>query len=207
MLGKTKKDGWKVREATSHTQNSYYFWLRECLLGIVFLIGSADPSQGGMMTPLAQDFSIAARVAQVGRYYIHDPGIARMPSGAFLVAAPCLERATEEWHGVRSWATLLSRSSDGGKTWISLPTLPYSDATPFVYKGTTYMFVQSCKWKDIALIKSTDEGETWSQPATFFQGTYWNCHTGMVIDHGHLFWAFNSGNYQGGIVVISGDLS
>ncbi len=158
------------------------------------------------MTPLVQDYWIATRVPETGRYYIHDPGIVRLPSGGLLVAAPCLERATDDWHGVRSWQTFLSRSLDGGKTWTPLPTLPYSDATPFVHEGVTYMFVQPAKWENVSLVKSLDEGETWSQPVLLFQGSYWNCHTGMVIHQNRLYWALNSGGYQGGTVVIAGDL-
>ena len=34
------------------------------------------------------------------------------------------------------------RSSDGGATWIDLPTLPYEEGRPFVVDGRLLMFVQ-----------------------------------------------------------------
>lgn len=38
---------------------------------------------------LAQDYTIAAQVPDHRKYFIHDPGMTRLPSGHFLVAAPC----------------------------------------------------------------------------------------------------------------------
>ena len=43
--------------------------------------------------PLAQDYSVAARIparkVHDGHHFIHDPGMARLPSGGVFVAAPC----------------------------------------------------------------------------------------------------------------------
>lgn len=157
--------------------------------------------------PLAEEYSIAASVPVRGNHYMHDPGMVRLPSGHILVAAPCLERSIDDRHGVKSWRLFLSRSSDGGRTWVHLPTLPYSDATPFVYGGRLYMFIQPEKWKDVSLVSSDDEGKTWTAPVTLFSGAYWNCDTGMVIANGRLYWALNTRSYEGGVVVIAGDLS
>jgi hypothetical protein len=156
--------------------------------------------------PLAQDYTVAARVPADGRfYYMHDPGMSRLPSGAILVAAPCLERPERTSFDVVGWQTFVSRSSDGGKTFSTVATLPYSDATPFVLGGRLHMFVQKKKWEDVLLTTSDDEGATWREPVALFRGSYWNCHTAMVEENGRLYWALQTRDYRGGVVVIAGD--
>jgi hypothetical protein len=63
---------------------------------------------------------------------------------------------------------------------------------------------------DIAIIQSKDEGETWTEPVTLFEGLYWTLHTGMVIKDGTIYWPFNVTSWSGpdaGVVVAAGDLS
>jgi hypothetical protein len=176
--------------------------------------GSAVPAaaDGGTVPvvdrakPLAQDYTIAARVPADGRvHYMHDPGMARLPSGAILVAAPCLERPDAASFDVVAWQTFIARSTDGGLTFSTVATLPYSDGTPFVSGGRLYMFVQRTKWEDVLLTTSDDEGGTWSEPVTLFRGSYWNCSTAMVEENGRLYWALQTRGYRGGVVVIAGD--
>ena len=40
------------------------------------------------VTPLAQDFVVAARVPDPERYFFHDPNLARLDDGTLIVAAP-----------------------------------------------------------------------------------------------------------------------
>ncbi len=127
-----------------------------------------------------------------------------LPSGDILVAAPCWN---EDSSAVR---TFVAKSTDGGKTFSTIATLPYSDATPFVQNGVLYMFVQPKQWQDFSIIKSVDEGLTWSSPSLIFQGVYWNCHTGMVAQNGRLYWAMQTVVADWGqcsLAVVSGDLS
>jgi hypothetical protein len=100
-----------------------------------------------MVEPLAQEYTIAVR--QITKdHYMHDPGMARLPDGTIFVAAPCNEwqhkrvlRNTRSKRHIVGRRLLLSRSSDGGKTWESLTPMPYGDATPFVHDDTLYMRV------------------------------------------------------------------
>ena len=43
------------------------------------------------VSPLAQDFVIAAQVPDPVRYFFHDPDLARLDDGTLLLAAP-------QWH-------------------------------------------------------------------------------------------------------------
>lgn len=144
---------------------------------------------------------------------MHDPGMALLPSGAIVVAAPCLQggtvpNETYDWSG----RVFIARSNDRGRTFQPMTTLDgFSDATPFVHDGKLYMFVQKQKWHDVSICKSDDDGATWSPPTTLFSGFYWNCHTAMAFERGRLFWALQKGqsateNYgTAGLVVIAGD--
>lgn len=44
---------------------------------------------------------------------------------------------------------------------------------------------------DWLIMRSDDEGRTWTDPVTLFKGKYWNCQTNMVQRNGHLYWAMN----------------
>jgi len=72
------------------------------------------------VTPLAQDFTIAARAPDPKRYFFHDPNLARLDDGTLIVAAPLWGRkGADVGRSLR-----MIRSSDGGNTWTELPTLP-----------------------------------------------------------------------------------
>jgi hypothetical protein len=180
---------------------------------------------GPCAAPLAQGYSVAARIPSDGNYYyMHDPGMTMLPSGRLLVAAPCWTRPGLG-QDANKFQTFVVRSDDGGKTWTSLPTLPYSDAAPFVFRGKTYMFVQATQFDGLTLVRSDDEGQTWSAPLALTSCrptvaglqplgvgadatcSFWNVCTPMVEDGGQLLWPLNSRGFTGGAVVIAADTS
>ena len=106
------------------------------------------------VSPLAQDFVIAAQVPDPVRYFFHDPDLTRLDDGTLLLAAP-------QWHRPgwdHSRRLRLLRSDDGGLTWVELPGLPYEEATPFVLDGQLLMFVQEKCHKDFLVVSSDDRG-------------------------------------------------
>ena len=48
------------------------------------------------VTPLAQNFAVAARVPDPKRYFFHDPNLARLDDGTLIVAAPLWSRRDME---------------------------------------------------------------------------------------------------------------
>ncbi len=149
--------------------------------------------------PLAQNYTIAAQVPDHVKYFIHDPGMARLPSGQFLVAAPCWQRRVGPDH------LMMSRSVDGGRSWQSLPDLPLAEGTPFIVEDKLYMFTQPRQHQDVYFMRSDDEGETWSDPAMVLEGAFWNCQTNMVIRDGQLYWVLDQKHRA--TVAIAADLS
>ena len=166
---------------------------------------------------LAQEFTVAAKVPTPD-HYMHDPGMTRLGKDRIFVAAPLMgwrdkgvARRTRSLRSIVSRELLLSRSRDGGKSWTSLRPLPYGNATPFVHDGMLYMIVPTATFgtrhdggNKVLLLRSDDEGDSWSDPVTLFEGNYWNCHTGMATAGGRLYWALTEG---GRLVAIAADLS
>ena len=63
------------------------------------------------VTPLAQDFVIAARAPDPKLYFFHDPNLARLDDGTLIVAAPQWgRRGTDVGRSLR-----IVRGSDGGQ--------------------------------------------------------------------------------------------
>ena len=154
---------------------------------------------GAFARPLAQDYTIAAQVPKAERFFIHDPGMTRLPSGRFLAVSPCWERGGGPSH------LIMSRSDDGGRAWERLPDLPHAEGTPFVVNGTLYMFTQPRNHDGVYFTRSDDEGQTWTAPVRVIDGPYWNCQTGMAVRDGHLYWALDAAHQE--IVAVAADLS
>ncbi len=153
------------------------------------------------VTPLAQDFAVAARVPDPKCYFFHDPNLARLDDGALIVAAPLWGlKGADAGRSLR-----IVRSSDGGATWTDLPTLPYEEGRPFVVDGRLLMFVQERTHHDFQIVTSDDRGETWSEPRTVIKGPLWNISTAQVVRPDALYWAMDhdsSGiDYKGKVMV------
>lgn len=160
---------------------------------------SVQRARNPFSPPLAQNYTIAAEVPDHVGYFIHDPGIARLPSGHFLVAAPCWRRGVGPDH------LMMARSGDGGRSWQRLPDLPLAEGTPFVVGSELYMFTQPRQHEDVYFMRSDDEGETWSDPAKVLEGAFWNCQTNMVVREDQLYWVLDQKHKA--TVAVAADLS
>ncbi len=103
-------------------------------------------------------------------------------------------------------ALTYSRSSDGGSTWdIFHASFPGTDASQYVGfggdiyafaepKGNTLAFVYGDNWTDVFLMKSTDNGNTWTktliyqhpypmfqEPVTLVTDTIWVCDRSLSV--------------------------
>ena len=160
---------------------------------------SSPPVRNPFSPPLAQNYTIAAEVPDPAEYFIHDPGMARLPSGNFLVAAPCWQRGIGPDH------LMMARSVDRGASWQRLTDLPLAEGTPFVVGNRLYMFTQPRQHQDVYFMASDDEGVSWSDPVRVLEGAFWNCQTNMVIRDGQLYWVLDQKHKA--TVAIAADLS
>jgi hypothetical protein len=139
------------------------------------------------VSPLAQDYVIVERTPNIESHYIHDPGMTRLTNGHLFVATCARTRLRDKHNDF----TFLSLSVDGGNQWESLGTIPFPDATAIVHGSSLYIMGQYRQGKDWLIMRSDDEGRTWTDPVTLFKGKYWNCQSSMVLRNGHLYWAMN----------------
>jgi hypothetical protein len=146
------------------------------------------PHANPNISPLAQDYVVVAQTPNRHSQYIHDPGMTRLDNGHLFVAAPA---RTFYWKKDKNF-TFLSRSVDGGRSWESLGTVPFADATALVHESSLYLMGQYQQGKDWFVMRSNDEGSTWTEPVQVIQGMAWNCQTSMVRRDHHLYWAMGS---------------
>ncbi len=164
--------------------------------------------------PLAQDFTVVFHNPDP-EYYVEGPGLTRLDDGTLLAVVPIVPR--EEWSVERRRehsVTHILNSTDGGKTWQEISTLPYYSAVPWTHNGKLYLFANkpglgNKRNEDLELRRSENNGRTWSEPLTIGKGNYWNCHTSMAVKDGFLYWAVDdlSLGKKRGPRLVAGDLN
>lgn len=105
-----------------------------------------------------------------------------------------------------------STSADGGVSWQPLPAVNINMGFPFIHQGELYLIGNALGRKNIIILKSADEGKTWSKPVTLFEGNFWNTPAGTVVREGWFYRAMgttgpgtNGGGWNG-CVVVAGNL-
>jgi len=147
-------------------------------------------------SPLAQDF-IEVFHNPDNQIYVEGCGLCRMENGTLIAVVPVVPRGVTikalGRRGIMPCSTKIIRSSDGGKSWQIVSELPYYSAVPWEYKDSLYLFamLEGTEYRnnDLFLLRSDDEGISWSEPVKLFHGHFWNCHTGMVIRDNKIYWA------------------
>jgi len=169
--------------------------------------------------PLAQDFTVVFHNTKED-FFIDGCGLVRLRPEEWLAVVPVTPRVSRfdperlgEERALNSRVHIV-RSRDGGSTWDVVASLPYYTATPWVHDGAVYLFANKggrrYRNDDLLLLRSGDDGASWSDPSTLFRGHYWNCHTSMVQREGRIYWATDDlslGENERGPCVIVGDLS
>ncbi|MFW6457015.1 MAG: hypothetical protein ACOC0A_01860 [Planctomycetota bacterium] len=150
------------------------------------------------------------------RFYVEGCGLANLGGGDWLGVVPVVPRDCEK--GLRAQLPTQSRihivrSIDGGASWNKVSELPYYSAVPFLHNGAVYLFANKggteFRNDDLLLLRSDDDGATWSEPVTLFEGHFWNCHTGMTVKDNNIYWAVDDlsfGMQFRGPRVVVGDL-
>ena len=176
--------------------------------------------------PLAQAYVEVARTPSPG-LFTGECALACIPGGGLLASYKFWSRG-----GFPPWNTRLSRSDDGGQNWEPLPSLDLCDGMPFVHDGSLYFMANNRgelttdssgsqthggpqAARDIVISRSDDGGQSWLEPVTLFEGSFWNAPTGYAIANGHMYRAFDvpdpdmvgNGVVGRGNVVVAGDLS
>ncbi|MBR0504517.1 MAG: exo-alpha-sialidase, partial [Kiritimatiellae bacterium] len=115
--------------------------------------------------PLADDFVVVCKSPDPQRVYCFTPGICRLPSGR-LVATCDLGGP-----GVKGPRGRIFVSDDHGKTWRKTGEFPLAHARPFLAGGKLYILGHS---GDLGVLRSSDDGETWSETEMLTKGEKWH---------------------------------
>ena len=172
------------------------------------------PATGVTSGPMLDaEMQVVAGSPDPERLFVYEPALVKLPSGGLLVT---FEHTLIDANAELPDRFRLAVSEDEGRTWRQLPPLDLHSAQPFVHEGKLYLLGNVAVRRNIVILRSGDEGRSWTGPVTLFEGSYWNAPTGVLIREGHLYRSFNLHenadgtpnlrNYQG-CVVIAGDLS
>ena len=165
------------------------------------------------MKPLAQDYVVAARSPDP-ETYVYEPSLTVLPGGGLLGTYEYMAVSDDLTGGKQNSWFRLCLSRDEGRTWKELPPLDLHSGMPFVHNDELYMLGHRIGRRDIVILHSADEADSWSEPVTLFTGIYWNAPAGIAIRDGFLYRAFGcpAADNAGDIrwthsAVIAGDLS
>ena len=132
-----------------------------------------------MIQPLANDYAVVYESPDPATIFCYSPGLARCPDGRLIatldLGGPGVVglRGPKSEHGDfgRPNQGKVFTSDDRGRTWAHRADFPFLHARPFVAGSTVYILGHD---HDLRIIRSADNGDTWSAPAWLTRGQYWH---------------------------------
>ncbi|MBP1991457.1 sialidase family protein [Paenibacillus eucommiae] len=128
--------------------------------------------------PLAQSFVKVYESPLPASVYCYSPGITRLSSGRLVVSldlsGPGARELPGPWQQIEAgfwWSGKVFTSDDRGSTWTHKTDFPFMHARPFTAGSSLYV-LGHCH--DLTIMRSDDEGETWSEPVRLTDGQEWH---------------------------------
>jgi len=140
--------------------------LAAAIFSSLLFLAAAQAQTGGPIRPLANDFVIVAESPDPATIPLFTPTILRLRSGR-LVAA--YERGGK--HEPNASFAFILTSDDGGKTWVQRGETQIEHARLFQAGKSIYLLGHA---GNLRIIRSNDDGLTWSPFATLTQGQKWH---------------------------------
>ncbi len=131
--------------------------------------------------PLAQDGTEIYRSPDPQQIYSYSPGICVLHNGRLIATndlggpsvanlpGPKAERVRGE--AAHYWQGNVFVSDDQGKNWTHKTSFPFMHARPFIAGDALYILGQA---NDLMIMRSDDNGETWSDPVKLSDGEHWH---------------------------------
>lgn len=141
---------------------------------------------------LAPDPVIVYRSPSPRDIYAYSPGILVADKGrlvcTFDLGGPGAQQLSGSVPSCDRWSLgKIYTSDDGGKSWVHRTDFPFLHARPFIAGGAIYVIGHA---GDIHIIRSTDNGETWSKPHKLTQGENWmSACCNVLHDKGYVYLA------------------
>jgi hypothetical protein len=132
-----------------------------------------------MYQPLANDFVKVFESPDPQNVFCYSPGIARCPSGRLIATLDLGGSGVRKLPGAKAVhgdfgspsQGKVFTSDDHGKTWKHRVDFPFLHARPFIAGGSLYVLGHD---NDLMIIRSDDEGQTWSAPVRLTEGEHWH---------------------------------
>lgn len=131
------------------------------------LIGGTAPVLSQAVRPLAQDYVTVCESSDPANIFCYSPGIARLEGGRLVATWNLGEPGLKNGEPTGR----ISTSDDHGLTWTPRGVFPFVHARPFVAGKSVYVLGQS---GDLMVVRSDDDGITWSKAAKLSDGRQWH---------------------------------
>ena len=98
--------------------------------------------------------------------YAFSPGICTLPGGRLVATMDLGGKGVTEKHTGKIFL-----SDDGGNNWRHVADASFRHARPFVAGNAVYVLGHAV---DLVILRSDDQGETWSAPTRLTEGQQWH---------------------------------
>lgn len=130
-------------------------------------------------TPLAQDHAVVFASPDPQQVHAYSPGICRLPSGRLVATCDLSGPGMAIIDGPTGVSPETGRpcqgrvflSDDHGRSWRHVHRFPFMHARPFAAGGALYVLGHA---SDLQIIRSDDDGATWSAPERLSEGQFWH---------------------------------
>ncbi|MCC6731057.1 MAG: exo-alpha-sialidase [Chthonomonadales bacterium] len=142
-------------------------------------MAASAPAAGGPVRPLASAFVTLFESPDPDRVFCYTPGLARLGSGRLVATLDLGGPGVADLPGIRlqrgdggnpSQGKVLT-SDDGGLHWTHRADFPFYHARPFAAGRSLYVLGHA---GDLRIMRSDDEGVTWSASAALTRGQEWH---------------------------------
>ena len=128
---------------------------------------------------LANDFTVLYESPDPASVYAYSPGLYRLDSGRLVATMDQGGPGVKNLQGPKglrgegrhAWQGRIWTSDDRGATWEPRGLFPFMHARPFAAGKRLYVLGHDA---DLCIIRSDDEGETWSAPCFLTAGEHWH---------------------------------
>ena len=134
--------------------------------------GGLKPKSSPRPIPLVADnFVTVYESPDPWDFRAYSPGLALLPGGRLVATLDLGGPGLQGKQGSESYRGRIFTSDDRGQTWTHRANVPIFHARPFAAGNAVYVLGHS---GDLGIVKSTDNGETWSATSWLTEGEQWH---------------------------------